>query len=97
MYSSHLFPIHIIYELIYPIIREPGPRYNWVGKSLIKLLKQLFFTYMYVIIFAITDSGANAISKTTKDTCSSKPIAICSQSSTSSSGMFKYILEMLLN
>ena len=32
--SSHLFPIHIIYALISPIIRDPGPRYKWVGKSL---------------------------------------------------------------
>jgi hypothetical protein len=31
---SHLFPIHIIYVLIFPIIRAPGPRYKWVGKSL---------------------------------------------------------------
>ena len=30
----HLFPIHIIYVLIFPIIRAPGPRYKWVGKSL---------------------------------------------------------------
>jgi hypothetical protein len=34
-YSSHLFPIHIIYALIFPIIRDSGPRYKWVGKSLI--------------------------------------------------------------
>jgi hypothetical protein len=32
--SSHLFPIHIIYVLIFPIIRAPVPRYKWVGKSL---------------------------------------------------------------
>ena len=28
------YPIHIIYALIFPIIRDPGPRYKWVGKSL---------------------------------------------------------------
>jgi hypothetical protein len=32
--SSHLFPIHIIYMLISPNIRDPDPRYKWVGKSL---------------------------------------------------------------
>ena len=32
--SSHLFPIHIIYALIFPNIRDPDPRYKWVGKSL---------------------------------------------------------------
>ena len=32
--SSHLFPIHIIYVLIFPIIRDLGPRYKWVEKSL---------------------------------------------------------------
>ena len=26
--------IHIIYVLIFPIMRDPGPRYKWVGKSL---------------------------------------------------------------
>jgi hypothetical protein len=33
--SSHLFPIHIIYALIFPNIRNPDPRYKWVRKSLI--------------------------------------------------------------
>jgi hypothetical protein len=33
--SSHLFPIHIIYTLIFPFIRDKGPRYKWVGKSLV--------------------------------------------------------------
>jgi hypothetical protein len=32
--SSHLFPIHIIYALIFPNIRDPDPRYKWIGKSL---------------------------------------------------------------
>jgi hypothetical protein len=32
--SSHLFPIHIIYALIFPNIRDPDPRYKWVGQSL---------------------------------------------------------------
>ena len=32
--SSHLFPIHIIYAIIFPNIRDPDPRYKWVGKSL---------------------------------------------------------------
>ena len=32
--SSQLFPIHIIYALIFPIIRDPDPKYKWVGKSL---------------------------------------------------------------
>ena len=30
-------PIHIIYMLIFPIIRDPGTRYKWVEKSLVKL------------------------------------------------------------
>jgi hypothetical protein len=58
-------------------------------------MPQLIGMYMYaiVIIFVITDSGADAISKKSKDTCSSRPIAICSQSSASNSG--KYIRNIL--
>jgi len=53
------------------------------------ILSNVTVILIYVIIFVVTDSSADAISKTTKDTCSSRPIAICSQSSASSSG--KYI------
>jgi len=39
-----IFPIHIIYVLIFPIIRDPGPRYKWVGKSLVIILQCWVFT-----------------------------------------------------
>jgi hypothetical protein len=32
--SPHLFPIHIVYALIFPIIRDWKPRYKRVEKSL---------------------------------------------------------------
>ena len=32
--QKYIFPIHIIYALIFPNIRDPDPRYKWVGKSL---------------------------------------------------------------
>ena len=49
--NSHLFPIHIIYALIFPIIRDPGSRYKWVGKSLAPLvlstiLKDFFTSFI---------------------------------------------------
>jgi hypothetical protein len=31
---KNMIKLSFIYVLIFPIIREPGPRYKWVGKSL---------------------------------------------------------------
>ena len=43
------------------------------------ILSNVTVILIYVIIFVVTDSSADAISKTTKDTCSSRHIAICNQ------------------